>query len=329
MNMRREDRVPARIGTTVTCLTSDGQVLVQRATTIDVSDQGGCLEGLRFLPPTGSIVGVQNGQKRARFRVIWNGEPGSSREGHVGVERLEGATESTPVLYIDDDVLSATERAARLSALGYHVTHARSPIEGFEKLIETQFSLVIAAYPLRDIDTTELLIAIRRSGSKAKIMLLSGYGKLPDALLEIVDAPAMKTDPMQLFVNTIERVLEDQKHIKFPTRSYRRYAVKVPVAVEVLRAGEKMMFYGTSSDLSERGIGALIRAALVPGEMVKVFFSLPNSPAEIDAHALVRHRTTSGEYGFEFISVPSGAVQTIKTLCAVLPSIGAAKAATS
>lgn len=328
MNMRSEERVPVRIGTLVTYVTPDGDVLVQQAQTVDVSDQGGCLEGLRHIIPVGSVVGVQNGQKRARFRVVWTGEPNSPRQGQVGIERLGGASENPEILYIDDDVAGAELRTGKLNSLGYHVTHAASALEGFERLQGGPFSMVIAAYPLRDFDTTELLVAIRRSGCKARLMLLSGYGRIPDSLIELIDAPALKSEPMYNLISTIERVLEDQKHIKFPTRSYRRYAVRVPVAIEVIRAGEKATFYGTSSDLSERGIGSEMRAvALIPGEMTKVFFSLPNSPMEIEAHAIVRHRGEAGFYGFEFISIPATAVQTIKALCAVLPTMGAAKAA--
>lgn len=327
MNMRREERLPARIVTLVNYIGDDGDVLVQRASTVDVSDQGGCLEGLRFTPEVGSIVGVQTGQTRARFRVVWVGELGSSRYGQVGIERLDSASQCCPILYIDDDPAGAERRTSSLTALGYHVTRAANAVEAFQHMQSATFSLIIAAYPLRDIDTSELLVAIRRSGAKSKLILLSSYGRISESVAELVDAPSLKSDPLALLVSTIERVLEDKKHIKFPTRSHRRYAVRVPVAIEVLRAGERTMFYGTSTDLCERGIGAEMRAALVPGEMTKVYFSLPNSPAEVEAHALVRHRAETAMYGFEFISIHAKAVQTIKAFCSVLPAISAAKAA--
>ncbi len=328
MNLRREERLPARIPTLVNYIGEDGEIEVQRANTVDVSDAGGCLEGLRFTPAVGSVLGVQTGPTRARFRVVWTGNAGSARYGQVGIQRLGAANEAPQILYIDDDVAGADVRATKLTALGYQLVRANNAAEAFNVLQVSTFALIIAAYPLRDIDTTELLVAIRRSGAKSKIILLSSYSRIPEDLVELVDAPALKPDPLRVFVGLIERVLEDKKNVKFPMRNYRRYGVRVPVTIEVLRTGQKVVYYGTSMDLSERGIAAEVKAALIPGEMTRVYFSLPNSASEIQAHALVRHRTDeTSVYGFEFVSISSQSVQTIKTLCAVLPSTGAAKAA--
>jgi CheY-like chemotaxis protein len=325
MDMRREERVPARIAALVTSILPDGDLLVQRAATVDISGDGGCVEGLGEPLLIGSTVAVQNGDKRARFRVVWVGEQGTERDGQFGLQRLSGATDKHSILYIDDDLAGAELRRRNLAELGFNITHAASSAEGFERLRDGRYTLVMVTYPMRDMETTDLIVAIRRSGKKARIMLLSSFSSIPEPLLELVDAPVRKSEPLQAVVSAIEWALEDHKHIKFPTRSYRRFAVQVPVAVEVLRSGERMMYYGTSIDLSERGVGAKVHALLVPGEMTKVYFSLPNSSMEIEAHAMVRHRGGNNFYGLEFIAITPAAVDTVRALCAVLPSISLAK----
>ena len=96
--------------------------------------------------------------------------------------------------------------------------------------------------------------------------------------------------------------------------------MRVVLAVEVLRSGVKTVLYGTSADISERGVGGTIKAPLIPGEMVKVAYSLPNSTTEIQAYAIVRHRR-SEFYGFEFVSIDDKNLETIRALCAVLPPL--------
>src|SRR6266496_2691364 len=235
MDMRREERVTVRIGALVTSITPDGDLLVQRSVTVDISGDGGCVEGLTHPLAIGSTVAVQNGEKRARFRVVWVGEPGTERNGQFGLQRLSGAEDKNSILYIDDDLNGAELRTRKLAELGFNITHAASSAEGFERLRQGRYTLVMVTYPMRDMETTDLIVAIRRSGKKARIMLLSSFASIPEPLLELVDAPVRKSEPTQAMVSAIEWALEDHKHIKFPTRSYRRFAVQVPVAVEVLR----------------------------------------------------------------------------------------------
>ena len=104
------------------------------------------------------------------------------------------------------------------------------------------------------------------------------------------------------------------------TRTIHRHAVRVPFSIEVLRSGEKTILYGTSADLSERGVGGTLKSQLIPGEMVKVAFALPNSSGELHAYAIVRHRR-SEFYGFEFVTIDDKSLEIIRSLCAVLPPL--------
>jgi hypothetical protein len=142
-------------------------------------------------------------------------------------------------------------------------------------------------------------------------------------LRSTADAFVYAREPQTQFVTAIERALEFTPAKLVTTRTIHRHAVRVPFVVEVLRSGHKTNLYGTSADLSERGIGGNLQAQLSPGEMVKLNFPLPNAPIDIQAHALVRHRR--GEfYGFEFVSIDDRSLEIIRSLCAVLPPIGRA-----
>src|SRR4029077_6675251 len=96
-------------------------------------------------------------------------------------------------------------------------------------------------------------------------------------------------EPQSTFLTAIERALDRAPSKLLTTRTIHRHAVRVALAVEVLRSGVKTVLYGTSADISERGVGGTIKAPLIPGEMVKVAYSLPNSVTEIQAYAIVRH----------------------------------------
>ena len=323
MDLRREERTNARVNALVWSLDANGNISVQQAQTADISASGGCLFGMKSPIDAGAIIGIQNGSRRIRFRVAWAGEPGSTRAGQIGIERVEAEKQPARLLYIDDEDRNATDqRRSMLEALGYDIAVADFAMDGIQRLQKDQFSAVLVGYPLRDIETGELLVSIKRSGVKTKTILLSAYSTAPpESLVELVDAIVTKRDPNQNLVTAIERVISDRKHIKFPeVRHIRRYGVRVPFVVQVLRSGIATSFYGNSEDIGERGIGGRIKAELAPGELVKVVFALPNSPHEITAHAVMRHRDENF-FGFEFVSIDPRAIQTIRSLCAVLPPL--------
>ena len=60
----------------------------QLAHTIDITQAGAKLGGLRASFQPGEVLVLQRGQKKAHFRVIWTREL-SEREIHIGVEAVE------------------------------------------------------------------------------------------------------------------------------------------------------------------------------------------------------------------------------------------------
>src|SRR5436190_2843748 len=322
MNSRREERLEVPINILLAGLDSSGEIRVQQAKTLDISSNGCCVGGLQYCYEPGTIIGIQNGGRKARFRVVWSGERGAPREGQVGVERLGHERDaSTKLLYVDGERQSIERRRSILQALHYQVSLGESGREAFERLQEDRYNAVIMGHPLNDLDTSDLLVGVRRANVNSKILLLSAYPKVNDSLLELADGFVYKRQPHNEFVSCIEKILEGRKARKFPLiRTLPRYSVRVPLAVQVLRSGIKEIFYGTSNDLSERGIAAMMKAQFTPGELVRLFFSLPNRAEELEAQAIVRHRKDSN-FGFEFVAIDERTVETIKTFCAVLPPL--------
>ena len=66
-----------------------GNPYSQTAYSVDVSRSGARLEGVGFLTAPGMSIEIKRGWKKARFRVVWVGEPGTNRSGQVGVLCLE------------------------------------------------------------------------------------------------------------------------------------------------------------------------------------------------------------------------------------------------
>ena len=66
-----------------------GKPVLQAACTLDVTPTGARLTGMRVRTETGAILTVERGRSKARFRIIWVGEPGTPNEGHLGIECLD------------------------------------------------------------------------------------------------------------------------------------------------------------------------------------------------------------------------------------------------
>ena len=320
MELRREEREDVRHQVSVWSLDSEGKIYVQEGQTNDVSDKGACLSGLNRRIEPGALIGVQNGSRRGRFKVVW-AERDGQRAHQVGIERVSSDSDGpTRVLLVDDSREAIESRKPVLQALGFECSVASSASSLFDSIQNSYFGIVVLAHPLKEVDSIELLVGIRRSGSKAKIVVVSAHPHVHESLRSVTDAFVYAREPQSSFVAAIERALDRIPSKLLTTRTIHRHAVKVPLVIEVLRSGVKTNLYGTSTDLSERGIGGTMKAQFIPGEMVKVMFPLPNALSDMQAYAIVRHRRNEF-YGFEFVSIDGKSLETIRALCAVLPPL--------
>ena len=67
----------------------NGKPFTQNASSVDITRMGARLQGVTCRIQHGDIIGIQHGNDKARFRVIWVARPGSRNEGQVGVHCVE------------------------------------------------------------------------------------------------------------------------------------------------------------------------------------------------------------------------------------------------
>lgn len=63
----------------------------QLCCTYEISPRGARIALLPGIKEVGQMIYLQRQNRRARYKVSWIGEPGTSQEGQVGVESLEPA----------------------------------------------------------------------------------------------------------------------------------------------------------------------------------------------------------------------------------------------
>lgn len=85
MVKRRENRVTVPLSVRLWGLDRQGRVFSQNVKTLNIATSGARLYGVTAELERGFLVGLQCGNMRARFMVVWVGEKGSDREGQVGL----------------------------------------------------------------------------------------------------------------------------------------------------------------------------------------------------------------------------------------------------
>jgi hypothetical protein len=89
----------------------------------------------------------------------------------------------------------------------------------------------------------------------------------------------------------------------YPPRLGRRRHLAVPLSVTVLRSGVPDDIPGRSIDLCTGGMGAVLAAELVPGELVGVEFQLPHAGPVLAKARVCYHERL--RYGLQFLAIPS------------------------
>jgi hypothetical protein len=103
MVKRRERRLCVPISVKLWGLDREGKVFSQTAKTLNIATNGARLFGVTASLERGFIVGLQCGNMRARFMVVWVGERGSSREGQVGLRAAENGIWSVALPRASDE----------------------------------------------------------------------------------------------------------------------------------------------------------------------------------------------------------------------------------
>ena len=106
MVMRRERRVSVPIPIRLWGLDREGKVFSQSARTLNIATTGARIFGVTAALERGYIVGLQCGNMRARFMVVWVGEKGTPREGQIGLRMAENGLWSVALPRASDEDFS-------------------------------------------------------------------------------------------------------------------------------------------------------------------------------------------------------------------------------
>ncbi|MFQ5926043.1 MAG: PilZ domain-containing protein [Terriglobia bacterium] len=89
MGRRREQRLVITLPAKISGRDFNNNPFVQDCETVDISRTGCRLRWIACLRGAGDTVEIHYGKEKARYKVSWIGEPGSKREGHVGLRVLD------------------------------------------------------------------------------------------------------------------------------------------------------------------------------------------------------------------------------------------------
>src|SRR5437868_15531928 len=86
----RELRIGLRLPVRVWGMDLNEKPFTANAETVEISALGARLTGIASVKE-GEVIGIQYEGNKARFRVVWVGEPGSERAGQIGVTCLDNS----------------------------------------------------------------------------------------------------------------------------------------------------------------------------------------------------------------------------------------------
>jgi TonB family protein len=90
--------------------------------------------------------------------------------------------------------------------------------------------------------------------------------------------------------------------LEAPPRAFARQTINVPLDLIALRSGVPENLPGRSTDISERGVGAVVAGEMTVGQQVAVEMRLPNVGVPLRARALVRNQSRF-RCGLEFVGL--------------------------
>lgn len=88
MSRRREARLERNFEVKVWGLDRHGKPFMQHAHTLDITRSGARLVGIECVK-VGEVIGIQNSDRKARFKVVWVGRENTPKAGQVGVHCVE------------------------------------------------------------------------------------------------------------------------------------------------------------------------------------------------------------------------------------------------
>jgi CheY-like chemotaxis protein len=112
------------------------------------------------------------------------------------------------VLCIDDEPNGLLVRRMLLESQGYQVLTATGGREGLDLFSANPIRAVILDYAMPGMDGGAVAAELKRMKPDVKILLLSAYVDLPQEVLDLVDARAVKGSSPTSFLGALQQLLQ-------------------------------------------------------------------------------------------------------------------------
>jgi hypothetical protein len=90
MDKRQETRREAEITIRIWGMDSDGRAFFQNVTANSLTTEGASLSGISHPLKMGDVIGVQHGNRKARFKIMWLVDRGTVRKIEAGIQVMDG-----------------------------------------------------------------------------------------------------------------------------------------------------------------------------------------------------------------------------------------------
>jgi hypothetical protein len=90
-NRRQHPRLPLELPVQIWGVDATGCPYAQAATARNISFGGALISGIDLPVRPGDLMGIQHGDNKARYRVVWARDSGGLGKNQAAVQRLEGS----------------------------------------------------------------------------------------------------------------------------------------------------------------------------------------------------------------------------------------------
>jgi CheY-like chemotaxis protein len=115
--------------------------------------------------------------------------------------------EAGMILCIDDEPNGLQVRKMLLESQGFRVLTAGGGREGLDLFAANPVKAVVLDYAMPDMDGGEVAAELKRIKPGVKILLLSAYVDLPEEVVELVDARAVKGASPMVLLTALQQLL--------------------------------------------------------------------------------------------------------------------------
>lgn len=224
-------------------------------------------------------------------------------------------TNMRTVLCADDDEALLRMMRTYFEAHGYVVLTETTGHTAIRAAIAAHsLYAVVLDYDIPDMSGADISAAIRCAKPEIPIIMFSGLrAAITKSALRAVDIFVDKEQGMGTLLKALEDVEKLPRVRSVSRRRFPRFAVKLPIVLDVERSGANARLNGITTTIGEGGFGSRLDGELSPGEFVSIAVC-DLKLASFRPRAQVRYR--HGDlYGLAFVGLSASQQQEIRYSC--------------